>query len=171
MVWYYTGVQKQDTAEEPRALGRWLGISHRVRSDMCYWILTGSGKVIASTNVQHVTRLDQEDPSIAKQIEEFETKLNERLDDKNFRIDETKGVFYLDDESGDEDENAHARKMLMPEDKEYGHLTGTPAIDVDKIADEKGQEVIDKYIGAQLQIKLAGEEKVGTVVGRAADNT
>ena len=106
-----------------------------------------------------------------KKVEEFENKLSERLDDKNFRIDKVKGVFYLDNEPGDETENKSARKMLTPEDTEYGNLTGTPVIDINKIADDKGQEVVDKYIGAQLRIELAGEEKVGTVVGRATDNT
>ena len=121
--------------------------------------------------MQHVTRVDQEDPSIARQIEEFKTKLNERLDDKNFRIDEMKGVFYLDNEPGDDTETEYARKMLTPEDKEYGNLTGIPVIDVDKIADDEGQEVIDKYIGTQLRTQLAGEEKEGTIIGQATDNT
>ena len=30
--------------------------SHRVGSALCYWILTSTGKVIARTTVQHLTR-------------------------------------------------------------------------------------------------------------------
>ena len=33
-------------------------MSHCIGSDLCYWILTQSGKVLASTTVQHVTNDD-----------------------------------------------------------------------------------------------------------------
>ena len=33
-------------------------VHHKIGSDMCYWVLTKSGTVIAETNVQHVTRYD-----------------------------------------------------------------------------------------------------------------
>ena len=39
-------------------IGRWLGVSHRVGSALCYWVLTESGKVIARTTVQHMTTTD-----------------------------------------------------------------------------------------------------------------
>jgi hypothetical protein len=39
-------------------LGRWLGVSHRVGSDLCYWIVTDSGQVVSKTSVEHVTRDD-----------------------------------------------------------------------------------------------------------------
>jgi hypothetical protein len=95
LVWYYTGVSKLDITEESRALGRWLGISHRVRSDMCYWILTVSGKVIANTTVQHITRLDYEDPNIIKQIEAFNTALTNQLDDTKFQTPRQPSYFTL----------------------------------------------------------------------------
>lgn len=66
-------MRKLDTTDETRALGRWLGSSHQVGSDMlCYWILTASGKVISSTTVQHVTRTDQDDHEIKAGIDEFQ---------------------------------------------------------------------------------------------------
>jgi hypothetical protein len=37
-----------------RRLARWLGVAHRVGSNLCYWLLLESGKVIAHTTVQHV---------------------------------------------------------------------------------------------------------------------
>ena len=45
---------KQESEENPR-ISRWLGMSHRVCSALCYWVLTYKGKVIARTTVQHVT--------------------------------------------------------------------------------------------------------------------
>jgi hypothetical protein len=39
-------------------LGRWLGVSHHVGSDLCDWIVTDSGQVVLKTSVEHVTRDD-----------------------------------------------------------------------------------------------------------------
>jgi hypothetical protein len=35
-----------DMTDEESHIGRWLGISHQVGSDMTYWILTESGKLL-----------------------------------------------------------------------------------------------------------------------------
>jgi hypothetical protein len=56
-VWYWDQ-KKMDMTDEQARLGRWLGISHRVGSDMTYWILTESGRVIARSTVQHITVSD-----------------------------------------------------------------------------------------------------------------
>ena len=42
--------------DQVRRLGRWLGVAHRVGSRLCYWILLGTGKVIAFATVQHLTQ-------------------------------------------------------------------------------------------------------------------
>ena len=42
--------------------------------------------MIADTTVQHVTRDDMRDAKTVAQIEKFNTAINERLDDTNFRI-------------------------------------------------------------------------------------
>ena len=38
LVWYHTGLHPNFN-DENRTLSRWLGISKRIGSDMCYWIL------------------------------------------------------------------------------------------------------------------------------------
>ena len=50
LVWYFPDVHPS-ISQENRALGRWLGVSHRIGSDMCYWILTKNGNVVADTTV------------------------------------------------------------------------------------------------------------------------
>jgi hypothetical protein len=50
-VWYWHSPNSEDN---PR-LGRWIGVSHRVGSALCYWVLPASGRVLARTTVQHVT--------------------------------------------------------------------------------------------------------------------
>ena len=40
---------KKDASDEARRLSRWLGISHRVSSDMCYWLIKDSDKLVSKT--------------------------------------------------------------------------------------------------------------------------
>ena len=80
LVWYFPGVHPS-ISKENRALGRWLGVSHQIGDNMCYWIMPVSGHPIAETTVQHVTRDDILDPDVSAQIKEFNQKLIERLDD------------------------------------------------------------------------------------------
>ena len=61
-VWWLD-TKKPGTTDENVTLGRWLGISHKIGSDMCYWVLTVSGNVVSWTTVQHVSRDDLLDPS------------------------------------------------------------------------------------------------------------
>jgi hypothetical protein len=56
-VWYWDH-QKTDMNTDQAKIGRWLGIAHRVGSDMTYWILTEAGHVIARSTVQHITTTD-----------------------------------------------------------------------------------------------------------------
>jgi len=67
-------------------LARWLRVSHRVGSDLCYWLVTDSGQVVSKTSVEHVTRDDYLHEDTKKRIEDFGKKLKERLDDTNFTL-------------------------------------------------------------------------------------
>lgn len=165
LVWYYKSPgAKLDTTEEARALGRWLGVSHRVGSDLSYWILTAAGKVISSSTVQHVIQVEFLDPEIKRLIDAFNTRVTQRLDDTNFLIHDH--GFYLEDEDlADPDD---ARRGITIAEAEYGDTFGTPALDVDQFDSE---EAIDKYIGAQLILEINGEPLQGTVVERATDGS
>jgi hypothetical protein len=98
-VWYWDQ-KKMDMTEEQASLGRWLGIAHRIGSDMTYWILTESGKVIARLIVQHVTTTDMLADAMKTRMSTFDANLHTRLDDKNFHLDTPNHVFYLQDDAG-----------------------------------------------------------------------
>ncbi len=51
-VWYY---EPNEFPEDKRILGRWLGEAHKVGQDMCYWVLTSTGKPIARSTVQPIS--------------------------------------------------------------------------------------------------------------------
>ena len=51
IVWYW---DRQNADQKPK-IGRWLDVSHNVRSVLCYFILTEKGNVILHTSIQHFT--------------------------------------------------------------------------------------------------------------------
>ena len=71
LVWWLDRLTKPDFTDYTRRLAKWLGVSHRVRSDRCYWLITESGKIISKTSVEHVTRNDYLQEDLKKEIEEF----------------------------------------------------------------------------------------------------
>ncbi len=85
LVWYHPGVHPS-ISEDNQVLGRWLGVSHRIGSDMCYWVMGRDGIPIAETTIQHVTCDDMLDVNIAAQIKQFDEDLRARLDDSNFKL-------------------------------------------------------------------------------------
>jgi hypothetical protein len=164
IVWYH--VASNDTTTETRRLGRWLGISHRVGSDLCYWILTESGKVISSTTVQHVTTTDASNPSINRTIIAFDQAVNTRLDDTNFTNNDLDGVSpYIQDIHDDHTEVL--RHGIIPSDTEYGDMVIKDNTEADAHPD------LDNYIHAQLLLDVGGEQLQGRVIKRAkeADGT
>lgn len=56
LVWWWDRGDKNSSTADPKQLARWLGISHRIGSDMCYWLITESGQIISKSSVQHVIK-------------------------------------------------------------------------------------------------------------------
>ena len=162
LVWWYDASVKYDVTDQGRQLARWLGASHRIGSDLCHWLVTESGKIIAKTTVQHVVRQDYLDPKVKEQIDEFNRKLTERLDDANFMVEDADEYesLYLDDEEG---ENTGVTTGTIPTDEEYGDMS----LDEER-PEEDDEQAYDKYVGAELIMDLgSGAERKGTVVKRA----
>ena len=95
IVWYHTGMYPT-VSKEHQALGRRMGVAHRIVRDMPYWIMPISGQPIAKTTVKNVTRDDMLDPDIAAHIKAFDWSLTELFGDTNFIIDDF-GGFGVED--------------------------------------------------------------------------
>ncbi|MHA7927589.1 MAG: Ty1/Copia family ribonuclease HI, partial [Marinobacter sp.] len=174
LVWYYSD-DAPAQPDEPRRLGRWLGVAHRVGSDLCYWILTDSGRVIASTTVQHVTRGDLDSTEIAERVRTFDKRIDDRLDATGFQAQDMDGVTQYIEDIG-LSESDPARQGMVPTDEEYGGMLVSDVTEADEHPD------LDQYIGAQLLLDTAGSEPLtarvvrrvhdpsGTPVGRAHKN-
>lgn len=180
LVWYHSGVHP-NMNKEHRALGRWLGVSHRVGSDMCYWILTKSGDVISESTVQHVTRDDTLEADVQKDIDAFNKAVEERLDDTNFHLPNAEGGFTLADEYdlpkwdpayGDNTPTADEYRKY----DENGNPVdpGEPIADADELNDVNFEdaEVYDKYIGAKFLLDELTNNggNLATVARRATDD-
>ena len=95
-VWYYYDQKKIEIDGSGRRLARWLGVAHRVGSDLCYWLLLESGTVIARITVQHVVCDNYLNDDVKRDLESFDRSVEEQLSDHNFMADPANG-FYIQD--------------------------------------------------------------------------
>jgi hypothetical protein len=160
-VWFYDH-KKIEMDSTGRRLARWLGIAHRVGSDLCYWLLLPSGKVLARTTVQHVTREDFLNEDVKMQVNQFDEQIEDRLNDDNFVVnDENVANFFLEDETLiDHVPNG----MVTPDDTDYDDML----VDDKPERDELPDDLTDKYIGTELILGIGlGNERRGRVTKRA----
>ena len=156
-VWYYDQKKIEVDGSGRRLAQEWLGVAHRVGSDLCYWLLLDSGKVIARTTVQHVVRDDYLNDDVKHDIESFDRSIEERQSDQNFMADPANG-FYIQDKP-DKVPNGIART-----EEDYGDMIIPDTLDAEDINDD----MIDIYLNAELIFDVGtGSERRGRVVKRA----
>ena len=57
-----------------------MGISHRVGSDICYWLMTDTGNIVPKTLVKHATIDYNLKPEIESRVDDFNNNLTERIE-------------------------------------------------------------------------------------------
>ena len=157
LVWFWPNTTASHT-DKNRQLARWVGVAHRIGSTMCYYLIPESGLLIANTSVQHVIRDDYMNQDIKRQIDEFNAKLTERLNDTNFIMnnDMSKPLDIYDDDNRDADDDG------LQED-ETNSMPEAEDLDV---------ETLDKYIGTTFLLDPArNENNVATKVKVIRQNT
>ena len=98
-----------------------MGISHRVGSDLTYWILIKSGKVISCSTVKHVTYSEQQNPDDKLKIEDFNKAIRSRLKTINFIDDAVQhSSSYIQDIDLLDDKEV--QKDIIPTNEEYGEI-------------------------------------------------
>ena len=117
LVWYYP-LEKPALEEHLLTLGQWLGILHRIGSNLLYWILTEARHVILCSTVQHVTDAESKLPGVQTQIDDFTKQVNVWLDNCNHVLQElTPGVSYIKDVDIKSTEHLD-QQGVIPSDKE-----------------------------------------------------
>jgi hypothetical protein len=142
LVWWIDWLNKPNVNDVTE---KWLGVSHRVGSDLCYWLFTDSGQVASKTLVKHVTRNDYLHEDTRKRIKKFNNeKLEECLDDTNFILQGENGVDlkFLEDLVENDGINAMAEGDNMPIDEEYGD-----------------EEAMDKYLNMELTMGVGTDDE------------
>jgi hypothetical protein len=156
LVWWLERSEKPNVTDQTQCLAWWLGVSHRVGSDLCYWLITESGKIIAKTSVEHVTRDDYLQTNKKAKSDAFNQRLEEPLDNANFVID-GEGEFdsmYLDDIEDDENHGVtYANDINTPTAKEYNNMV-TP-----ERPEDDDEEAIDKYLNVELIMNTGTNDK------------
>jgi hypothetical protein len=144
-------------------LGRWLGVSHHVGSDLCYWIVTDSGQVVSKTSVEHVTCDDYLNEDTKAKVKEFEKKLGERLDDSNFILQGEDNVdLKMLEDLDDEGIGTVMEDGITLMEEEYDGMI----VEEHPKADDK--EALDKYLNMELRMGARmDDERWGQVIKRA----
>ena len=153
LVWYRPHGKLNEGQKAELAL--WIGVLHRVGSNLCYWILPKSGIVQSHKTVQHVTAEDYADKLIKARIEEFQQSIKERINDENHYIAvDNDGKLYLDDEPADS-----AFLDGVEPDYEDNEFPDAPLDDEDA--------GIDHYLHSELIFEEGGVARFSRVVERA----
>ena len=145
-VWYWDAPGMDDNPKP----GRWLGVSHRVGSALCYYIITATGKVISRTSVQHATDIELQTDAVKQRFQALDQSLSDVINDDNFQIQQPNMLYEEDIASGLEE---------PPEPVEEDSLIG----------DIEESDTFDQYIGAQLYFDTGpeGGPRRGRVIKRA----
>ena len=151
LVWWLDHPTKPNITDPQRQLTHWLCVSCQVSYDLCYWLITDSGKLISKSSVEHVICDDYLNEDKKKEINNFnrKAKLNDLLNVKNFML-KGNGKFqsmYLEDIDNNPVFNpsiAYPGVELTAED--YGDMVTKEWPDEDNL----DNEVIEKYINVEL---------------------
>jgi len=147
-VWYW---DLPGDDENPK-LGRWLGVSHRIGSAMCYYVLTDKAQIISRSTVQHVPRVDLMKEEIQQRCQGYDQGIQGRLADNNFIIQhQEQNSFYIEDVGDIEDD-----EMDFVEDN-----------NVPEADDSYSPDSYDELIGAEVLFPQGDGRIQGRVTKRA----
>jgi hypothetical protein len=124
LVWWLDRPTKPNFTDAMRRLARWLGVSHQVGSDLSYWLIAESGKIISKKSVEHVTRDDYLQADKKQEIETFNQTLETSLKDANFIID--------------------GKGNTTPPQADYGDM------DTEERPKDDDEEAVNKYLNIEL---------------------
>ena len=145
LVWF------SDDPKDGHYFERWLGVSHRVGSTLCYHVLKSNVNTESKTTIQHITRDDLEQPRTKAWIDLFNTTRTEKLKDDIFKLTEGEAIIYDNIDDVDDNDN-------------LGYLE--PNIQNMKDAverDDYGDDAYDALLSVELM--LPNESAVGFICG------
>lgn len=167
LCWYWDHPNDWDNPK----IGRWLGVSHRIGSALCYWILNDQGNVLARTTVQHVTRDEIANGEIMERIRKYHDDLEHVIGDGNYVSTGAEFDAFINEDIPDPDDDDLKREPKAENEEPY---QGFDEPDVDDIVKDDGidnEDVYDTYIGAEVLLPdRDGNKMMGKVIKRIKGN-
>jgi hypothetical protein len=165
LVWWLDQPTKLNFTDHTRRLAQWLGVLRRVGSDLSYWLITDSSKIISKTSVEHVTHDNYLQTEKKAEIDEFNKKIDESLANANFAI-KGEGEFdsmYLDDIDDDMNPGVTCEnnRNMPSESLDYRDML------TNERPDDEDEEAVDKYLNVEIIMNMGtNDERRGRVIKR-----
>jgi hypothetical protein len=153
------------------ALGRFLGVSHRIGQLMSYWILNLSGKIMSRTTVSRVTNLELQQTEVIKRCKTFDLTIAKYLKDEE-------NLVVLDPQERDFDlDDYNAKEADAEFQEEFGLVLNNESIPEADIreaqvnADEVTPDTFDTYLNMEISLPRGQNDELeyGRVAKRAKD--
>ena len=146
---------KPNFTDYTHQLACWPDVSHQVGSDLSYWLITESGKIISKMSVEHVTHDDYLQADKKAEIEEFNHRLEESLDDTNFVVKGKFDSMYLDDIDDD------ANPGIIHADEDHNTPSAEDYRDMHTVErpEDDDEEAIDKYLNVELIMNMGTNDE------------
>ena len=142
--------------ENPKKLGRWLGVAHKVGSPMTYWVLKDNGQVIPRSSVQPLTKDEWIDDEEKKARDAFDVTIKEKYGEYDPELIE---VFDNDDMA-----DPIFKNDLGPDD-----IQGTNMDDDDESHQEPKYGKHGFLEGASIMLPHGDRNEIAKVIGRKRD--
>ena len=133
--------------EDNPKLGRWLGVSNRVGSRMCYWVLPITGEPISRSAVQNVPREERQQQEMKDRMNAYTEAIDRIMNDPAHQLNNDE-PFYIDDIDDEEEEMEPVVKW-----EEDADIYPTP-------------DTYDEYIGMRVFLPQDDGKIAGTVTKR-----
>ena len=158
-VWYHDPAVK--FPDDPKKLGRWIGVAHDVGSPMTFWILPASCRVLARSTVSPLSQDELDDPLVKARLVELDLAVAEKIGNsvENDGVDDA--LIGLFPEIPDD--------IFLP-DREDGDDEPVDGADVLPEADDFTPELYDEYLTAEVLLPNMGEMTKAKVISRKRDS-
>ena len=164
-VWFYD--KEHPYPDQPKMLGRWLGVAHKVGQAMCYYILKDNGEIVVRSTVSNVEADDIDQDSFKERLRLLDEGISLKIG--NFKaalVDPKEPTDGINDlilwNINDLDEDL---------DDEFTQIDEADhVIDVEDLPSGNDMELLDKYIGAKILLPFEDQKVLVTVKERAKDD-
>jgi hypothetical protein len=142
------------------ALGRFLGVSHRVGNLMSYWILPVTGHIVSRTSVLRVTNLELQEENLIRRCRAFDIAIKNYCNNEQYIIQPDMNIPNFDLQLDLDDDPDYQ--------EEFNRVLENKAIEED---DDYTPDAHDQYLDMEITLPRGtdGTAEYAKVIKRAKD--